>query len=119
MGELRKISYDGVVWWCQDAKNLNGGGDWWCEGNIVNDGIYNMPIIIEFIVAREVEGVDVGGSVSEGEEVVDERVEKERVVELEDWEGSPKVNESLTQNARLNRRNCVQKVKYAVDDVVR
>ena len=78
-----------------------------------------MPIIIEFIVAREVEGVDVGGSVSEGEEVVDERVEKERVVELEDWEGSPKVNESLTQNARLNRRNCVQKVKYAVDDVVR
>jgi len=114
--ELRKLLYDAFS---EDAENLDAGGDGGCEGNIVNDGIYNMPIIIEFIVAREVEGVDVGGSVSEGEEVVDERVEKERVVELEDWEGSPKVNESLTQNARLNRRNCVQKVKYAVDDVVR
>ena len=115
MGELRKISYDGVVWWCQDAKNLNGGGDWWCEGNIVNDGIDGFGKIKFFVLALEVEMVDIGGSVSARQEMVDEGAEEERVVvegggvEVEDGKGSPNVPPPLTQNARLKRCFCVQR----------
>ena len=53
--ELRKLPYDAFS---DDVETLNGDG--WCEGNMVNDGIYDVrvPIIKFMICARKVEDGD-------------------------------------------------------------
>lgn len=110
--ELRKLLYDAFS---EDAENLDAGGDGGCEGNIVNDGIDGFGKIKFFVLALEVEMVDIGGSVSARQEMVDEGAEEERVVvegggvEVEDGKGSPNVPPPLTQNARLKRCFCVQR----------
>ena len=86
-----------------------------CSDNAHEGKTRRVSKIKFFVLALEVEMVDIGGSVSARQEMVDEGAEEERVVvegggvEVEDGKGSPNVPPPLTQNARLKRCFCVQR----------